>query len=79
MTEVVFPVLDEGSPDAPGVLATWFVDEGAPVSPGDLLAEVQVLKISGEITAPVAGTLHRKVAEGDVVAQGTVVAVIDEG
>lgn len=77
MTEVVFPTLDEDAPDAQGVLATWFVDEGVTVRVGQLLAEVQVAKVSGEIAAPRSGVIRRKIGEGDVVRQGTVVALIE--
>lgn len=77
MTEVTFPFLDEEASDAEGVVATWFVDDGTTVSPGHLLAEVQVAKVAGEVTAPSEGVLRRKVAEGDVVAQGTVIAHIE--
>lgn len=76
-TEIVFPQLDEEDPAAQGVVSTWFVDDGAAVTSGTLLAEVQVTKVAGEIIAPVTGTLRHKVAEGDVVAQGAVVAVIE--
>jgi pyruvate/2-oxoglutarate dehydrogenase complex dihydrolipoamide acyltransferase (E2) component len=77
VTEVVFPLVDDSAPDAEGVVSTWFVENGAHVVAGALLAEVQVTKIADEITAPAEGTLRHKVAEGDLVAQGAVVAVIE--
>ena len=77
MIEVPFPRLDEETPDAEGVVATWFVDDGAAVRAGLLLAEVQVTKVSGEIHAPADGTLRRKVDEGEVVTQGAVIAHIE--
>lgn len=77
MREVIFPTLDEEAPDAQGVLATWFVDDGERVQEGELLAELQVSKISGEIAAPAPGTLRHKVAEGAVARQGCVIAVIE--
>lgn len=76
MTEVVFPQLDEEAPDAPGVVSTWFFEDGAQVTAGALLAEVQVTKIAGEVTAPAAGVLRHKAAEGEVVGQGSVIATI---
>ena len=34
MTDVSFPPLDEGKPEAEGVLATWFVADGESVAAG---------------------------------------------
>ena len=76
MTEVPFPQLSEEDPDAEGVLATWFVDDGATVSGGDLIAEVMVGKVTGEVHAPADGAIHLKAHEDDVVRQGTVIATI---
>ncbi len=61
-----------------GVLVTWFVKPGATVREGDLLAEVQVLKVSAEVVAPVSGTVELRAQPGEVVAQGAVIAVIRE-
>ena len=38
---VLFPPLSKETPDAEGVLATWFVSEGSTVVPDQLLAEVR--------------------------------------
>jgi pyruvate/2-oxoglutarate dehydrogenase complex dihydrolipoamide acyltransferase (E2) component len=77
MTDVLFPPLSEERPDAEGVLATWFVDDGATVRPDQLLAEVQVDKVSAEVPAPVGGVVHLLVAEEATVTQGTAIASID--
>ena len=77
MTDVVFPSLSEETPDADGVLATWFVSEGASVAPDQLLAEVQVDKVSAEVNAPVGGVVHLLVKEEAAVRQGTPIARID--
>ena len=77
MTDVVFPPLSQDRPDAEGVLATWFVDDGATVRPDQLLAEVQVDKVSAEVPAPVGGVVHLLVAEEATVNQGTPIARID--
>lgn len=77
MTEIVFPVVDEDEPQAEGVVATWFMDDGAAVPEGELLAEVQVAKASAEVHAPVAGTIRHKIDEDQVVRQGAVIAVIE--
>ncbi len=76
MTDVVFPQLSRDKPDAEGVVSTWFVDDGAAVTPGQLLAEVMVEKASVEVSAPVGGVVHLLVAEEEAVAQGAVIARI---
>ncbi len=76
MTDVVFPRLSDKQPDAEGVVATWLVEDGATVSQGDLVGEVMVEKVSGEVHAPVSGTIHLTVAEEEVTRQGTVIATI---
>ncbi len=77
MTEVLFPPLSKETPDAEGVLATWFVSEGATVAPDQLLAEVQVDKVSAEVPAPVGGVVHLLVDEEVAVRQGVPIARID--
>ena len=76
-TEVPFPVVFEDEPDAEGVVGTWFVEDGETVSAGQVIAEVQVEKISQDVEAPVAGVVHLEVAESEGVNQGTVIARID--
>ncbi len=56
MTDVLFPALSKESPQAVGVLATWFVREGATVSAAQLIAEVQVDKVAAEVVAPWPGS-----------------------
>ena len=77
MPDVLFPPLSKETPDAEGVLATWFVAEGATVQADQLLAEVQVDKVSAEVTAPAAGVVHLLVDEDSAVRQGTPIARID--
>jgi pyruvate/2-oxoglutarate dehydrogenase complex dihydrolipoamide acyltransferase (E2) component len=79
VSDVLFPMLDEEAPETPGVVSTWFAEDGATVREGLLIAEVQVSKIAGEIVAPESGTLRHKAEEGEVVAQGSVVATIEAG
>jgi pyruvate/2-oxoglutarate dehydrogenase complex dihydrolipoamide acyltransferase (E2) component len=76
MTDVLFPALSTRQPDAEGVLATWFVTDGEKVAPGQLIAEVQVDKVSAEVPAPCAGTITLLVKEDDAVTQGTAIASI---
>jgi pyruvate/2-oxoglutarate dehydrogenase complex dihydrolipoamide acyltransferase (E2) component len=77
MTDVVFPALSQETPDAEGVLATWFVSEGATVSADQLIAEVQVDKVSAEVLAPAGGVVHLLVAEEAAVKQGEPIARIE--
>ncbi len=77
MTVVPFPALSKERPDAEGVLATWFVSDGATVTADQLLAEVQVDKVSAEVPAPVGGVVHLLVAEEATVTQGSPIARIE--
>ncbi len=74
---VLFPPLSKETPDAEGVLATWFVGEGSTVVEDQLLAEVQVDKVAAEIPAPTAGVVHLLVDEEAVVRQEAPIAQID--
>lgn len=76
MTDVPFPALSKDAPDAEGVLSTWFVSDGDTVSAEQLLAEVQVDKVSAEIPAPSAGVVRLLVEEEAVIRQGTPIARI---
>lgn len=77
MTDVLFPPLSKATPDAEGILSTWFVSEGSTVAADQLIAEVQVDKVAADVLAPVAGTVHLLVAEEDAVTQGTPIARIE--
>ncbi|MGO1174012.1 MAG: lipoyl domain-containing protein [Actinomycetaceae bacterium] len=74
MTDVLFPVVDEDDPSAEGVVATWYATDGEQVAEGQLVAEVQVAKVSVEVTAPAGGTLQVVAEEDEAVAQGAVIA-----
>ncbi len=58
-------------------MATWFVSDGQVVESDQLIAEVQVEKVSSEVTAPVSGRITLLVKEQDVVRQNSVIARID--
>ncbi len=77
MTEVPFPPLSKDTPDAEGVLSTWFVAEGDTVATDQLLAEVQVDKVSAEVVAPAAGVVHLLAKEDEAVRQGVPIARIE--
>lgn len=76
MSDVLFPKMTGDASD-PGVLATWYVEDGDVVAENHLIAEVAIDKVDAEIYAPVAGTVALRVAEGDEVAQGAVIASIE--
>jgi len=62
-----------------GTLVTWLVKEGDRISSGDVLAEVESTKVTGEIEAQGTGILRRCVAsEGDIIAVGSLMAVISD-
>jgi pyruvate/2-oxoglutarate dehydrogenase complex dihydrolipoamide acyltransferase (E2) component len=77
VTDVLFPHMSEEEPDLEGVVGTWFVNHGERVAVGQVIAEVQVEKVSEDVAAPVAGILYQLVAEGVSVTQGDPIARID--
>ncbi len=77
MADVLFPRLSEQEPDAEGVLATWFVSDGDQVASGQLLGEVMVEKVTGEVVAPVPGRIRLLVSKDQAVRQGEVIARVD--
>lgn len=77
MADILFPHLSKENPEAEGVVATWFVDDGATVAQDQLIAEVAVDKVDVEVLAPQAGTVRIVVSEGEAAPQGAVIATID--
>lgn len=76
MVEVPFPALSTETPDAVGVLASWFVGDGDTVRQDDVIAEVQVDKVAADVPAPAHGRVHLLVPEGAEVRQGEVIATV---
>jgi pyruvate dehydrogenase E2 component (dihydrolipoamide acetyltransferase) len=75
--EFKLPDLGEGLTE--GEIARWLVAEGQEIEEDDPLVEVQTDKTTVEIPSPAGGKVARiLVAEGDVVAVGTVLVVIGE-
>jgi pyruvate/2-oxoglutarate dehydrogenase complex dihydrolipoamide acyltransferase (E2) component len=75
--DILFPRLSTEQPDAEGVLATWFVSDGDHVAAGQLLGEVMVEKVSGDVHAPASGRVRLLVAEEQTARQGDVIAVLE--
>jgi pyruvate/2-oxoglutarate dehydrogenase complex dihydrolipoamide acyltransferase (E2) component len=60
-------------------VVTWLKAEGDPVAAGEPIAEVEVEKITQELTSPVDGVLREIVAVvGDEIPVDALVAVIEE-
>ena len=63
-----------------GTIVSWSVQVGDVIREDDVLFEVDTAKVSAEIPSPVAGRIVEILfKEGDTVAVGTVVAVVDMG
>jgi pyruvate/2-oxoglutarate dehydrogenase complex dihydrolipoamide acyltransferase (E2) component len=77
VADVLFPRLSEQQPAAEGVLATWFVSDGDQVAGGQLLGEVMVEKVSGDVIAPTSGRVRLLVSEDQTARQGEVIARVD--
>ena len=74
--EVRFPVLSSDQASE-GLVATWFVADGESVKAGQLIAEVQVDKVSAEVQAPTAGLIRIIAGAQATVKQEAVIAVIE--
>ena len=75
--DVLMPRLSEEAEEA--VVVAWFVEPGDMIKTGDLMAELQVEKLSSEFHAPFSGRVaDLLVKPGGVVAQGAPIAVVEE-
>jgi pyruvate dehydrogenase E2 component (dihydrolipoamide acetyltransferase) len=74
--DVLMPVITASGEEA--VLTAWLVDEGGACSDGQLIAEVQVEKISTDVEAPGAGYVVDRVPVNHPVAQGSPICRIVE-
>ena len=78
MSDVTMPQLGETVTE--GTITKWFKKVGDRVERDELLFEVSTDKVDSEVTSPAAGVLAEiKVAEGDTVDVGSVLAVISDG
>lgn len=76
MTNVTIPAMGESI--SSGILADWQVNDGDYVESDQVLFELETDKITQECLAEVSGVISIKVAEGEEVDVGAVVATIDE-
>ena len=75
--DVTFPVMSREDPTGEGVVGTWFALDGEIVTEGQLIAEVQVDKVSADVEAPASGVLRHLVPEEAVCNQGDPIARIE--
>ncbi len=78
MAEIEMPQLGETVSE--GTITRWFKNIGDTVAVDEVLFEVSTDKVDTEVPSTAAGTLTEiKVAEGDTVDVGTVIAVVGDG
>ncbi|MGN6278608.1 MAG: 2-oxoglutarate dehydrogenase complex dihydrolipoyllysine-residue succinyltransferase [Sphingomonas sp.] len=78
MAEVKVPVLGESITEA--TLGEWLKQPGDPVQADEPIASLETDKVSVEVPSPVAGVMgEQKVAVGDTVEVGALIASVDEG
>ena len=75
--DVHFPAMSKDDPDAEGIVGTWFVRDGQVVSAGQIIAEVQVEKVSQDVQAPIGGTVRLLVGEEQPLRQGDLIATVE--
>lgn len=60
-----------------GLIASWSVEEGATISAGDEICEIETTKLANMFESPVSGLLRRRVAaEGEDLPVGALIAVV---
>lgn len=78
MAEIQLPQLGESVTE--GTITKWFKAVGDSVAEDEVLFEVSTDKVDSEVPSPVSGVLTEiRVAEGDTVDVGTVIAVVGDG
>ncbi len=74
--DIIMPKMGESIEEA--TITNWFVKEGDRVEEDDVLLEIATDKVDSEIPSPVEGIVKKILFKQDeVVAVGTVIAVID--
>ena len=76
MSEVIMPKMGDAMEE--GTLLQWLKPDGATVSIGDVIAEIETDKSNVEVEAEEAGVLHTKVQPGAVVPVGQPIATIGD-
>ncbi|MCW3062497.1 MAG: Pyruvate/2-oxoglutarate dehydrogenase [Capsulimonas sp.] len=76
MSEVIMPKMGDAMEE--GTLLQWLKPDGATVSIGDVIAEIETDKSNVEVEAEEAGVLHTQVQPGAVVPVGQPIAIIGD-
>lgn len=74
MTPVPVPQL--GTEITEAEVTEWLVPDGAEVAEGDTIVTITTTKMAIDLEAPASGTLHIRIAEGEIAAVGAVLAEI---
>ncbi len=74
-TEILLPKI--GFSMNEGVIAEWFVADGATVNEGDPLYSIEADKSTNEVESPATGTLRIVAELGETYEVGTVLGYID--
>ena len=78
MADVTLPQLGETVTE--GTITQWFKNVGDVVNADEPLFEVSTDKVDTEVPSPVSGVITEiRVAEGDTIDVGTVVAIVSDG
>lgn len=75
--EIKIPAVGESVTS--GQISKWHFADGASVKQGDVLITLETDKVAAEVTAEFSGVLRIQKAEGEDVAVGSVVGLIEEG
>ena len=76
LLEIELPQLGETVEE--GTITRWFKQVGDTITVDELFYEVSTEKVDAEVPSPVTGTIiELKVAEGETVPVGTVLAVVE--
>jgi pyruvate/2-oxoglutarate dehydrogenase complex dihydrolipoamide acyltransferase (E2) component len=74
MTPVPVPQL--GTEITEAEVTEWLVPDGAEVAEGDTIVTITTTKMAIDLEAPASGTLHIRIAEGEIAPVGAVLAEI---
>lgn len=74
MTEVPVPQL--GTEITEAEVTEWLVPDGSDVAEGDPIVTITTTKMAIDLEAPASGTLHIRIAEGEIAHVGAVLAEI---
>ncbi|KQT62922.1 MULTISPECIES: acetyl/propionyl/methylcrotonyl-CoA carboxylase subunit alpha [unclassified Aureimonas] len=62
----------------PGILQAWIAEDGAMVREGDVVGQIEAMKMETRIHAPTSGRIRWSSKPGDTIGPGTVLATIED-